>query len=354
MIRLHFDAADLRQITLAPEPNALWETALSVRGLRTGTASGGRARPAVDRWQRRMNGSLAARAGVLLDLVPRDGSMPDFLLQPSVGDFATALDLAGRTSAERLATDLRLEDSSGSSGTSGGWSREFAAGAAAARRTFTHDLRRYHASSIAPLWPRVRTDGLADRALRAEMLLRGGVDALLTTLSPSWLWDPPTLHLPSRSTYDIPLCGRGLLLMPSWFATGPLVMWRPEQSTVLVYPMHVSDRPDAPPGALGPLLGRTRAAVLAALRDPATTTALAERIGISLAAASQHATVLRNAGLVCTTRIGTAVLHSLTPLGQGLLEGEPHGRRQRASQAVVRSPSVGEAVDDGSAAPRTH
>ncbi|MFF0291471.1 ArsR/SmtB family transcription factor [Streptomyces sp. NPDC005262] len=320
MIRLHFDAADLRQITLAPGPNALWETALSVRGVRTGTAFGGRARPAVDRWQRRMNGSLAARAGVLLDLVPRDGSMPDFLLQPSAADFGAALDLAGRTPADVLATDLRIEDSSGSSGR---WSREFAAGAAAARRTFAHDLRRYHASSIAPLWPRVRTDGLADRALRAEMLLRGGVDALLTTLSPLWLWDPPTLHLPSRSTHDIPLCGRGLLLIPSWFATGPLVMWRPQQSTVLIHPMHVSDRPGAPPGALGPLIGRTRAAVLAGLRDPATTTALAERIGVSLAAASQHATVLRNAGLVCTTRIGAAVLHSLTPLGQALLEGEP-------------------------------
>ncbi|MEU9297447.1 hypothetical protein [Streptomyces sp. NPDC048266] len=26
--------------------------------------------------------------------------------------------------------------------------------------------------------------------------------------------------------------------MPSWFATGPLVMYRPEAATVLVYPMY--------------------------------------------------------------------------------------------------------------------
>jgi hypothetical protein len=107
-----------------------------------------------------MNGSLEARAGVLVDLVPRDGSMPDFLLQPSAGDFSTALDLAGRTPADRLVTDLRLEDSSGSSGR---WAREFAVGTAAARRTFTDDLRRCHASTIAPLSTRIRTDGLADR-----------------------------------------------------------------------------------------------------------------------------------------------------------------------------------------------
>ncbi|MFE9740676.1 winged helix-turn-helix domain-containing protein [Streptomyces sp. NPDC006477] len=62
-------------------------------------------------------------------------------------------------------------------------------------------------------------------------------------------------------------------------------------------------------------MGRTRAQVLALLRSPATTTALAERAGVSLAAAGQHAGVLRGAGLVDTVRTGSAVLHSLTPLG---------------------------------------
>lgn len=254
MIRLHLDAADLRRITLAPAPNALFETALSVRGLRTGTTAQGRARPAVDQWRRRVNGSLAERAGVLLDLVPRDGYLPDFLLQPSAGDFATAVDLAGRTPSELLVKDLRIADSPGHDGgpvAPSQWSRELAAGSAAARHTLMDDLRRYYTSSIAPLWPQVRTDATADRVLRAEMLLRGGVDALLTTLSPTWLWDPPTLHLPSRSSYDIPLCGRGLLLMPSWFATGPMIMYRPEESTVLTYPMHLPDAPAGRPRCSG-------------------------------------------------------------------------------------------------------
>ncbi len=42
-------------------------------------------------------------------------------------------------------------------------------------------------------------------------------------------------------------------------------------------------------------------------------------MGISLAAASQHASVLRNAGLITTRRRGSAVLHVLTPLGAELL-----------------------------------
>jgi len=41
--------------------------------------------------------------------------------------------------------------------------------------------------------------------------------------------------------------------------------------------------------------------------------------GISLAAASQHASVLRDAGLIAGRRQGSAVLHVLTPLGAGLL-----------------------------------
>lgn len=70
--------------------------------------------------------------------------------------------------------------------------------------------------------------------------------------------------------------------------------------------------------------------MLRALREPATTTALAERVRVTLAAASQHAGVLRNAGLVHTTRIGACVLHSLTPLGPALLAGEPAaGPRRR-------------------------
>ncbi|MGW1554833.1 hypothetical protein ACWCQX_51605, partial [Streptomyces sp. NPDC002346] len=43
------------------------------------------------------------RPGVLLDLVPRNGFLPDFLQQPTARDFATALDLVTATSAEQLA-----------------------------------------------------------------------------------------------------------------------------------------------------------------------------------------------------------------------------------------------------------
>jgi DNA-binding transcriptional ArsR family regulator len=60
--------------------------------------------------------------------------------------------------------------------------------------------------------------------------------------------------------------------------------------------------------------------VLRAVADGCTTTELAYRVGISPSAASQHASVLREAGLIITCRQGSAVLHVLTPLGAELLQ----------------------------------
>ncbi|WP_405851294.1 winged helix-turn-helix domain-containing protein [Streptomyces sp. NBC_00090] len=352
MIRLHFTAADLRQITLAQSANALSETVLSLRlSLRLDRAREGhrhgygfeRPRPAARQWHRSLSGGASAGAGVLTQLVAEDGFLPDFLLQPAIPDFAQALDAVASTPVDRLALDLGIPEATGwNSGLPrpGRWARELAEGSATAPHTLLTDARRYYHASVEPLWPQIRSDTLTDRALRAEMLLRGGVDALLTTLGTTWRWQPPTLHLPSPSTHDIPLCGRGLHLIPSWFATGPMVMYRPGAATVLVYPVHDSStstgagagtgrgagrdtggRTDDRPEALAALLGRTRAQVLTLLRTPATTTALAERAAISLPAASQHTYVLRNTGLISTTRTGVSVLHALTPLGHSLLDG---------------------------------
>ncbi|MER5736482.1 winged helix-turn-helix domain-containing protein [Streptomyces sp. NPDC002262] len=337
MIRLHFTAEDLCRITLAPAANALAETVLGARlGLRPGGRGGGgrnpgqtrRTRSAVREWDRSPRGGPGLRAGVLAELLAEDGFVPDFLLQPGIHDLSGALEAAVATPVERLALDLGIPEAEGWNGglvRPGRWARELAQGSPAASRALLHETRDFFARRVEPLWPRIRRDVLADRALRSEMLLRGGVEALLTTLGTTWRWRYPTLHLPSASTYDVPLCGRGLLLVPSWFATGPSVMYRPEAATVLVHPLYEAAgegaEGDERPEALAALLGRTRARVLALLRTPATTTALAERAGVSLPAASHHAGVLRAAGLVDTVRTGTAVLHSLTPLGHSLLAG---------------------------------
>lgn len=278
-MRLHFTPADLRQISFAPVPNALLESLLSVYGLhakRYDTPP----QPDVREWRRRMNSGLADRAGVLSDLAGAAAFLPDFLFQPDAADLATGVELAVRTPASQLAADLAPLPPPSSPGVDR-WRRELSAGAAEARRRLASDLHRYFDSSLEPLWPRMRAAATVDRALRAETLLRGGVDALLTTLGTRWQWRPPVLHLPMSGDHDVELCGHGLLLFPSYFARSCALMDRPGQSAVLVYPMHRGDAPVGATDALGPLVGRTRAEILAVLRAPATTTAVAEKVGVS-------------------------------------------------------------------------
>ncbi|MDX2644535.1 winged helix-turn-helix domain-containing protein [Streptomyces sp. PA03-1a] len=318
MMRLQFTAADLRNITLMT-PAALEGVTSSVRLLRTGLARGQGKRPGVVQWHREHRATAAARAGILHDLVPRQGNFPDFLLHLS-DDLGSSVALAALTPADQLAADI--EQLPASAGTQRRL-RALADGAPSARQNLARDLHRYFDTCLSDWWPKIQAQAAADRALRAETLLRGGTDGLLATLGSCWRWEAPTLHIPwaGSSDIEVPLCGRGLVLVPSYFG-GPALMYRPKASTVLVYPMHAGEPAIGSADALGPLLGRTRAAVLAATRHPANTTTIAERVGVSLPSASQHAAVLRNAGLITTTRTGSAVLHTLSPLGQALLRGD--------------------------------
>ena len=131
---------------------------------------------------------------------------------------------------------------------------------------------------------------------------------------------------------ELQLEGRGLSLVPSVF-TGklPNLIHDPTQPSAtprLLLPASdervraggLWDGPRSNGAALAALVGRNRAAVLGAVAGGCTTTELAGKVGISIAAASQHASVLRDAGLITSCRQGGAVLHALTPLGADLIQ----------------------------------
>ncbi len=73
--------------------------------------------------------------------------------------------------------------------------------------------------------------------------------------------------------------------------------------------------------ALEGVLGRSKARLLAALQTPASTTAAAARVQLSVSATSEHLTALRAAGLVQTQRSGRGVLHLRTATADALLAG---------------------------------
>ncbi|MFD7435316.1 MarR family transcriptional regulator [Streptomyces sp. NPDC059861] len=70
-------------------------------------------------------------------------------------------------------------------------------------------------------------------------------------------------------------------------------------------------------------MGRPRAAVLeeSAASNGTTGRELARRLGISAASASEHAATMRDANLITSQRVTNTAWHTLSPLGQALLEG---------------------------------
>ncbi|MFI0264043.1 ArsR/SmtB family transcription factor [Streptomyces sp. NPDC017056] len=198
--------------------------------------------------------------------------------------------------------------------------------------------------AVRPHWERVHAHLTSVRDFRRDTMCSEGIEALLNNLSPYIRWRAPVLEIDSAGMARVEPNGRGLLLSPSLFLQGgaavlPSFPWTAESSPVLVFPDRPSDRhgslldegrPPAPAAdflpqdSLAALLGKTRAAVLHGLRDGCSNGELAEKLGVTPAAISQHTGTLRNAGLVFTCRSGGRVVHTLTTLGRCLLHVGPN------------------------------
>ncbi|OQO90119.1 hypothetical protein B1813_18420 [Saccharomonospora piscinae] len=195
-------------------------------------------------------------------------------------------------------------------------------------------IHQFFRVGVAPYWPRLQSLLRAERDARSRIVATGGVDLLFNSLGPKVRWRAPVLEIANDLSGDVRLDGRGLLLSPSVFvASHSAVLIESEPASgrpVLVFATPVDKNAGAwlwgqtrrSENALAALVGRTRAASLRALTDSCTTGELAHRLGISMAGASQHAAVLREAGLITTRRNRNAVLHSVTPLGSALLAGQ--------------------------------
>jgi DNA-binding transcriptional ArsR family regulator len=223
-----------------------------------------------------------------------------------------------RTPRDRLRAELRRIKANP-------WIQTLAAGNPNTLRELAHAMKAYYDSAVRPHLPHIAKHIRADRVGRAETLLRAGTEKLLGTLHPALRWRAPVLELQGSFDRDLILGGRGLRLVPSYFCQdAPTVLADPRLPPVLVYP--VSRTAQVASGewaALAALLGSTRAQVLAFAAEGPTTTELGSRIDISPASASYHTSILREAGLIETTRDGTAVRHTLTMLGAELLERHP-------------------------------
>lgn len=320
VIRIHFTADDLARVRFASRPSPLPEThaALMMLGTRHEELLFGR-------WRNRLLRSLPNTVQPLADLVP-NGVPPAFL------------DVLGDTPEDGLALIrsarpefVRAEIERVYAGrTAPSWIRALHGGQDEAWRMFVRAERAAYESVLAPVWPLVQDLHRAEFARHALALAEQGLGATLAGLAPGsrlrdgvWEWPLPG----AQGVREIRLGGRGLILRPTFhWRQGPLVQDLPDRPVALAYPAGVGlppvpDRDDTPDEPLAGVLGRTRLTMLRCLDEARTTTGLARRIGVSNATASAHASALRAAGLLTTTRTGRSVHHVRTPLAELLLAG---------------------------------
>ncbi|MFF3858223.1 helix-turn-helix domain-containing protein [Streptomyces sp. NPDC002209] len=345
MLRIHFTGVDLARVRMAGRPDALWETILSFHRLRDR-----RDARLFGEWRTETRSRLNSETRLLGALIPSRGYFPDFLT-PVEGQYGwdVGLDALRGIRPERMRRELTLLGAGTGVGAAFGMPSAVSGGADASvprrLRDFMDggtkhlprllgELRGYHRAAVEPYWTHIQAQIEAERAARGRALLDGGADELLASLPPMLRWRAPVLECDYPVDRDVRLRGRGLLLQPSFFCRKTAVtLHDPELPPVLVYPA-AAQLASAPTGGesirpleeqrqrtLGKLVGHTRSVVLRAIGDGATTSELARRAGVSLASASQHACVMREAGLVTTLRRGNAVLHTVTPLGAALLKG---------------------------------
>ncbi|MQA01576.1 MAG: ArsR family transcriptional regulator [Streptosporangiales bacterium] len=261
----------------------------------------------------------------LFEVLPPDGYIPDFLDPPPdspVATFADALERARATPPRQVGKELR-------------WALEQQPMTPTAARLLRrpghsrdllldllHDVWR---ALVEPHWPALHATLEADVLYRGRQLAAGGIDLVAADLHRNIRLVGDALRVRSRHTAHVDCRESGVILTPSVFITDRVnAMIDPPWQPTLYYPARgVGDlwsKPTTQDTAHAQrLFGATRAAVLFELSSTASTSRVARSLGLSVGSASEHLTVLRDAGLVASSRQGRRVLHSRTPLGDALV-----------------------------------
>ncbi|MET7826788.1 transcriptional regulator [Streptomyces sp. NPDC060011] len=325
VLRIHFTAEDLARTRVAATVGVGAEIYYSLELLREN-----RDLPHYRSWRSAVVGRMGAGTRPLTSLVPVRGPGLDLLaLTGDVPSVDHAVDNLLHAPASRLRREFAGLDFHPRHV---GWARRVSEGDRDARRELAEALRACHRLTVEPFWHEGRSELVALSTRCASLMLEGGTDLLLRSVcAPLVRWRPPVLEAPYPRPVEVHLAGRGLLITPTIFAKHPVsFLWdpldaaQPPRLTVPALRRALTGRgPAEPDGAalrnLESLMGRTRAAALRLTAEGCTTTELARRLDVSAAAASQHATALRNTDLITTSRRGGSVWHLITPLGLALL-----------------------------------
>ncbi len=292
LLRIHFTHDDLTRVRIARAPDPLAETVLSLSLVQTRDVGG----VALEGWRSRTRKRLRPELRVLFDLATAAGATeaPEAFLHAGTDSLANSLDHTWSLPRQLWSADLGALEYLRPGAPR--WIRDLHRGDREWRGLVHRRLSEYHAFAVAPYWSQLLAAAHLERTGRALVAADTGLDGLLGSLHPDIRWESPVLSLPCPVDADVPLRGTGIVLVPTFFWPEPLALTDnrgPDHPLVLHYPL---------------------------TRDLAT-----YRTVWASAAAEEPdgATVLRSAGLLTTERTGPGVRHTLTPLGQALLDDRP-------------------------------
>ncbi|MFD6463935.1 winged helix-turn-helix domain-containing protein, partial [Streptomyces roseolus] len=307
MKRLFFTPDDLLRVRIGAPLGALGETLLATRTVQRGRT------PLFDGWRSQVVTAMPENFGVLADLVPADGCFLD-LITPTRGtrtmsEGITALHLASREELRREVACVATSDSWAAPNFPG-WAANLPDRDNRTLGEVATAFQSFHAVAFADRWTHVQSylDVAMDRMART--MATDGVEGLFAGLAPYARWRAPVLEVnTTKNCEDRHLSGRGLVVVPALFVwPEPVMLHSAIDETApmtLIVPAirDIADfaaawGPRAPNESLNALLGRTRAAALQVIAEGCSTTELARQLGVSPATASEHATILREAGLV--------------------------------------------------------
>jgi DNA-binding transcriptional ArsR family regulator len=267
----------------------------------------------------------------LLALSPHRGWTPDFLSPAPAGpatDIADQLAEVRATAPALVAREVERSLTERSGEPAPEAARRLLDDPVATRAVLADLLEQCWRLLIAPHWPRLRDLLQADMQYRTQMLGDYGLERVLADLHPQARWTGRAIVIDRPAAERYRLAGAGLLLMPSVFVWPSLTaVIDPPARPALVYPARGIAELWQPArtrhsDALARLLGRTRAALLESLAEPASTHTLARRHQLAPSTVSEHLTALYNARLITRRRHRHAVIYQQAPLGAELARGD--------------------------------
>jgi DNA-binding transcriptional ArsR family regulator len=320
MIEFELAHADLARMRFAHSP--IRELVASLRTLQDPTRQ-----QMYRQWLSAVSGQLGRLDLALLTaLAPSGRLMPDFVmprptgLQGALGD---ELDAVAATPPEYVRAELEVVYPQGQLPAA---LRGLYADPAAHLPAVAGQLRAYWQVAVQPVWQRLKALCMADIGYRMERFAHGGIACVLDGLHREVSLDGDRLRIdkPHHCLHRVDLHGAGVVLVPCAFSWPTLLVTccGSDQPLLSYPPRGVAQLWEAPaelPNPLGALIGTTRAALLAVLGLPKTTTQLAGQLGVRPSTVSQHLQILKQTALVDARRRGRMVLYQRTAAATALL-----------------------------------